>query len=106
MVVTINGKEICNSQVLYGGEGHMTKGSDGKERGTINQTTECQKPIKVSKGDRLSLVANYDLGQHPAREVVGGGMGGMSMGAMGGSGHGGENGEAEQMALLLVTFAG
>jgi hypothetical protein len=66
MVVTINGKEVCNSKVVYGGEGHITKGSDGKERGTINTTTECQKAIKVSKGDRLNVVANYDLDQHPA----------------------------------------
>jgi hypothetical protein len=33
-------------------------------------------------------------------------MAGMSMGAMGGAGHGEGNGEAEQMALLIVTFAG
>jgi hypothetical protein len=66
MVVTINGKEVCNSKVLYGGEGHMTKGSDGKERGTIKVTTTCEQPIKVSKGDRLNVVANYDLEAHPA----------------------------------------
>jgi hypothetical protein len=66
MEIKINGKTICDSKVLYGGEGHITKGSDGKERGTINTTTECEKPIKVSKGDRLSMVANYDLEKHPA----------------------------------------
>jgi hypothetical protein len=33
-------------------------------------------------------------------------MGAMSMGAMGGAGHGEGHGEAEQMALLVVTFAG
>jgi hypothetical protein len=33
-------------------------------------------------------------------------MGAMSMGAMGGGGHGEGHGEAEQMALLIVTFAG
>jgi hypothetical protein len=66
MEIKINGKTICDSEVLYGGEGHITKGSDGKEHGTIKATTECEQPIKVSKGDRLSVVANYDLEQHPA----------------------------------------
>jgi hypothetical protein len=33
-------------------------------------------------------------------------MGAMSMGAMGGGGHGDGHGEAEQMALMIITFAG
>jgi hypothetical protein len=98
MVITINGKEVCNSEVLYGGEGHMTPGSDGKLRPTIRTTTVCDKPIKVFKGDKLHITANYDLNEHPAREQSGGMMGGGSMG-------GGHEDGAEQMALLIVTFA-
>ena len=91
MLVTLNGKEICNSEVLYGGEGHMTPGADGKLHPTIRKTTTCETPIKVQKGDKLHIVANYDLDAHPARE---------QHGAVPGGGGGHDDG-AEQMLSLI-----
>jgi hypothetical protein len=26
----------------------------------------CEKPIKVAKGDKMSIVANFDMAEHPA----------------------------------------
>jgi hypothetical protein len=47
---------------------------------------ECQGPIKLIKGDKISLEAYYDLDLHPPRKQHGGSM-------------------AEDMALLAGSFA-
>jgi hypothetical protein len=46
--------------------------------------SECNKPMKVKKGDRLKIVANYDTATHPVRTS---------------SGH-----EAEEMGIYFLTF--
>jgi len=112
MVLKINNKEVCNSMASYGGEGHVTKGADGKVMESLRETSICAEVIKVSKGDKIAFQANYDLNLHPSREDVdshGGtagtaGMGSVgSMGGMGGKGT--VNQGAEQMALFITYFA-
>jgi len=48
--------------------------------------TDCPAPIRIKKGDKISIEASYDLESHPPREQHGGGMG-------------------EEMATLLAFFA-
>jgi len=103
IICKVNDKEVCNSLAKYGGEGHVSKSSDGKVWETISSTTVCNDPIKVSKGDRIYMEAHYDLDLHPSREQ-GGGHSGMGMrrfpDIMTDVGE-----SAEQMALLVTHFA-
>lgn len=62
MVPTINGNEVCKSGAIYGG----TSTNSGYQ-GTIAAMQYCNKPIKVRKGDVVTLEANYDLELHPPR---------------------------------------
>jgi hypothetical protein len=63
--VKVNDKPVCESNVLYGGEGLF--GQDGKRgSGTIQGTSACDTPIKVFKGDNMTIVAHYDLEAHPS----------------------------------------
>jgi hypothetical protein len=57
--------------------------------GVIKDMEYCSPdpPIKVTKGDKIKLQANYDLTMHPARKTHHGGM-------------------AEQMALMAIYFTG
>jgi hypothetical protein len=64
--VNINGKLICDSKAIYGGKKGTMKTEDGQIWETISASSECTEPIKVSKGDNLTLQANYDLVKHPA----------------------------------------
>jgi hypothetical protein len=72
---------VCDSHAKYGG---VSTNSGAK--GTINEMGYCFGPIKVSKGDNVTLEANYDLVEHPPRMQHGGGM-------------------AEEMALMSIFFA-
>jgi len=65
IVVTLNGKTVCNSRALYGGPGHETV-EDGVTWKTIAQTTSCGEPIRVRKGDKLRFSASFDFDGHPA----------------------------------------
>ena len=38
---------------------------DGKKWESISAIRDCQEPIKVKKGDKLKLVAVYDMETHP-----------------------------------------
>jgi len=81
LVVRVNNQTVCKSEAQYK-EG-------GKEAGTwdaLSGMSSCNDLIPVKKGDELSLVAQYDLGLHPARSHAGGG-------------------EAEEMGLALFSFA-
>jgi hypothetical protein len=66
---TINGKLVCDSKALYGGIS-----TNAGDQGTISAMQYCTSPIKVKKGDTISLDANYDLELHPPRMQHGGGM--------------------------------
>jgi len=83
---SINGKEVCKSEVVYGGEGHVTEQYDGSKTESIKTTTECNGGFEVKRGDKLDVTALYDLGLHPPRKQD--------------HGH-----SAEEMALYVVTFA-
>jgi len=85
LIMKLNGKEICNSNAEYGGVESTLKDGD-KEWNTINHMTYCEGPVKVVKGDKLLLEANYDLESHPPRMQHTGGM-------------------AEEMALIGASFA-
>jgi hypothetical protein len=53
MVMYLNDKEICTSAPTY----------DDKE--VITSMASCDKPIKVQKGDSISIKSVYDITKHP-----------------------------------------
>jgi hypothetical protein len=63
--ITLNGKEICNSRAVYGGDGFEGKSEDGKPWYTINHMETCAKDIAVKAGDKIAMQANYDTEKHP-----------------------------------------
>jgi hypothetical protein len=67
MVAKINGKEVCNSKALYGGPGHEGRSPSGEPWTMINTMEFCEsnQPIKVKKGDKLTIAGNFDLISHP-----------------------------------------
>ncbi|KAF1817033.1 hypothetical protein P152DRAFT_478086 [Eremomyces bilateralis CBS 781.70] len=57
---------VCHSDAVYGdGEGTTAIGGEAWE--TITAYTPCEKAVKVSKGDILSMSAEYDLTKHRLR---------------------------------------
>lgn len=66
MIVKLNGRNICNSEAVYGGPGHESTGPDGRVWETVSTMTECPPEIKVTKGDKLMIEAHYDTDTHPA----------------------------------------
>ncbi|KAF2664955.1 hypothetical protein BT63DRAFT_464214 [Microthyrium microscopicum] len=107
VILKVNDEIKCDSKALYGGEGHTTV-VDGKTWQTIRETTSCNQAIKVKKGDRIYMQANYDVELHPSREMGGGhgGHGGMKWlsSAQAGSSMM-DGGDAEQMALFAAYFS-
>jgi hypothetical protein len=61
----LNGKTICDSQAIYGGEKGTLKTEEGIWQ-TVSATVECHDPVKVSKNDTITISAHYDLEKHPA----------------------------------------
>jgi hypothetical protein len=61
----LNGKQICNSKAIYGGEATTTT-IDGKSWQTISKMEACFEPVKVKVGDTLEVAAHFDLQKHPA----------------------------------------
>jgi len=57
---TLNSKVICDSKAIYGG-----LSTNAGDQGTISAMQYCTSPIKVKKGDIMTLEANYDLDLHP-----------------------------------------
>jgi hypothetical protein len=81
VLLKINDKVICTSKAQY------AKG--GKEAGfydALNGMNVCTDVNPVKKGDKIAVVAQYDLVKHPARAHASGG-------------------EAEEMGLALFSFA-
>jgi stress up-regulated protein Nod 19 len=60
MTMLLNGKEICTSNAEY-----------DKENG-ISGMSPCDQPIKVKKGDLISMKSIYDITKHPMRAGMGG----------------------------------
>jgi hypothetical protein len=121
LVLKVNDREVCNSKALYGGPGHTTV-VNGRTWETIRETTPCTGTIRVEKGDRIFMQANYDIDLHPSyvnifsnsfsrltydsREMGGGHGHGMKFVASEQAGTARLDGMgAEQMALFAAYFS-
>jgi hypothetical protein len=72
----VAGRAACSSRAVYGGDGSQARLPDGSTWETIGRMTACEgPPLRVEKGDELSVEAVYDLAAHPQRRVAGGGDG-------------------------------
>jgi hypothetical protein len=65
VLVHINGKEVCNSKAIYGGEARSSIDDKGHAKETLAGQVDCPHLIKVIKGDKLDISASYDLELHP-----------------------------------------
>jgi len=64
--VSINGKTICSSVPTYAKvEG---KGATEETHFTIAQFSLCNDNVKISKGDKLIVKADFDTEKHPQRQ--------------------------------------
>jgi hypothetical protein len=61
----LNGKLICDSKAVYGGEDQSTI-VDGKKWATISRMEPCTSAIAVKKGDQIDIAAHFDLEKYPA----------------------------------------
>jgi hypothetical protein len=61
----LNGKVVCNSVAQYGGEQGTLQNDNGSKWETISSMTSCREPIKVKKGDVMTMVSIYDTKLHP-----------------------------------------
>lgn len=111
MKVLHNDKYLCDSNAVYGfkAESEIGMGSGGHSHGggssaagaapaggranepnpksfnikTIASMTDCVGPYQVKKGDAITLVAQYDLKEHPLRKAASGASAADVMGMMG-----------------------
>jgi len=83
MLLYLGDKLVCNSTATYGGPRGTVK-VNGKDWQTISNMSECVNPVKVKKGDRLSMKSFYNTYKHPLRES------------------GGE--KMEEMGMFTITF--
>ncbi len=65
MVMTVNGKKACESKIEYGGPGHEQVQPNGEVWKTIARNIGCDDPIRVHKGDKVQLHADFDFNAHP-----------------------------------------
>jgi hypothetical protein len=58
MILYVNGNEVCTSKPIYetNGIGNET---------VLTGMTVCPAPVKVKKGDFLTMKSVYDLAKHP-----------------------------------------
>jgi hypothetical protein len=62
----VNDKLVCDSLAVYGEDGGVLKQNDGKTWETLTSMAECMtKPVKLTKGDKLNIVSNYNHVKHP-----------------------------------------
>jgi hypothetical protein len=63
VVISSNGKPICDSKALYGGANKVSGSWE-----TISEMKECGdiEDIVVRKGDNITVEASYDFEMHPA----------------------------------------
>jgi hypothetical protein len=55
----VNGKQACESAAIY------SNSTEGREESALKGMTMCHGPTRVSKGDLMSIEANFDLEKHP-----------------------------------------
>jgi hypothetical protein len=58
MILYVNGKEVCTSLPIY------TSNGIGNET-VLTGMSVCDGPIRVKKGDFLSMKSIYNLAKHP-----------------------------------------
>jgi hypothetical protein len=63
VALKLNGKQVCNSKAIYGGE-KGTASVDGEKWETIQGYKACPQPIDLKFGDQLLVEAIYDLKAH------------------------------------------
>ena len=61
----LNGKLVCDSVATYGGPRGTFLNGDGSKWETISSMSSCRDPIRVKKGDVMTLVSVYDTDLHP-----------------------------------------
>jgi hypothetical protein len=83
----LNGKVICNSHAVYG---KRKVQENGQAWEIITEMTQCPMPVRVKKGDLLSMKSYYDVVKHPARHTHG---------AAG-------DAKADEMGVFFINFAG
>jgi hypothetical protein len=66
IVFTVNGKDACESKIVYGGPGHEQVQPNGEIWKTIATNVGCEDPIRVHKDDKVQLHAYFDFNEHPA----------------------------------------
>jgi hypothetical protein len=59
-----NERFVCNSTATYGGKGGTVK-VNGTEWQTISSMSECMEPLRVRKGDNISMKSFYNTIKHP-----------------------------------------
>jgi hypothetical protein len=69
VILTLNGKTVCDSQAKYGLDNQATSSlaPNGKAWQVITEMTQCTEPVPVKKGDVLQMVSIYDNELHPPR---------------------------------------
>ncbi|KAF2399753.1 hypothetical protein EJ06DRAFT_562046 [Trichodelitschia bisporula] len=70
----VNGRLVCDSRATYGGSQGTFVNADGSKWETISSMSNCRDPIRVKKGDVMSMISRYDTKLHPLRETVDGHM--------------------------------
>jgi hypothetical protein len=82
----LNGKVICDSHAVYG----KRKFQNGQPWEVITEMEQCAMPVRVKKGDMLSMKSYYDVVKHPARHTH------SSKG----------DAKADEMGVFFINFAG
>jgi hypothetical protein len=65
VLLMVNGKVVCDSRAVYGGDGSQSVRPDGKPWETIREMTQCNEAIPIKAGDQVSLMSIYDTLLHP-----------------------------------------
>jgi hypothetical protein len=105
IVLKVNDKVVCDSKAVYSKD---TRGSNasGHSHGrrsiewteisaeenweVITEMTQCTEPVRVRKGDKISMVSFYDGVKHPPRPT---------------KDNKGNHVEADEMGVFFLNFA-
>jgi hypothetical protein len=65
--VSVNGRNTCNSIPTYGGQKDYEAKGEGQGWETISEMSFCPQQVKLTKGDTITVTADYDIAKHPLR---------------------------------------
>jgi hypothetical protein len=91
ILLTLNGKTICDSHAIYGKE----MGADAQDWAVITKMEQCTQPVPVKKGDILQMNSFYDTQKYPPRPTSGNS----------GHGHSSDIPQADEMGVYFINFA-